>query len=93
MPRRRVLITGVGSYIGSGLARRLRDDPEVDYIAGLDMRPPAEPIEGMRFIEADLRDQVIATLIPQENVDVVVHNQIVRRPARACRRTACTTST
>ena len=49
-------------------------------MAGLDMRPPAEPIEGMHFIEADLRDQVIATLIPQEEVDVVVHNQIVRRP-------------
>ncbi len=44
------------------------------------MRPPAEPIEGMDFIEADLRDQVIATLIPQQDVDMVVHNQIVRRP-------------
>jgi UDP-glucose 4-epimerase len=44
------------------------------------MRAPAEPIEGMSFIEADLRDQVIATLIPQQEVDVVVHNQIVRRP-------------
>ena len=80
MAGRRVLITGVGSYIGSALARRLRADPEVDHVAGLDMRPPAEPIEGMHFIEADLRDQVIATLIPQEDVDVVVHNQIVRRP-------------
>jgi len=80
VPGRRVLITGVGSYIGSALARRLKAEPEVDHVAGLDMRPPAEPIEGMRFIKADLRDQVIATLIPQEAADVVVHNQIVRRP-------------
>ena len=47
----------------------------------------------MHFIEADLRDQVIATLIPQEDVDVVVHNQIVRRPGPGMSSGACTTST
>ena len=80
MPGRRVLITGAGSYIGSALARRLRQDPHVDHVAGLDMRPPADPLERETFIEADLRDPVISTLIPQEEVDTVVHNQIVRRP-------------
>jgi len=80
VPGRRVLITGVGSYIGSALARRLRQDPHVDHVAGLDMRPPTDPLEREAFIEADLRDPVISTLIPQEEVDTVVHNQIVRRP-------------
>jgi UDP-glucose 4-epimerase len=80
VPGRRVLITGVGSYIGSALARRLQDDPGVEHVAGLDMRPPAARLEQTHFIEADLRDPVIATLIPQEEVDTVVHNQIVRRP-------------
>ena len=37
-------------------------------------------MEGARFIEADIRDPVIANLIPREEVDTVVHNQIVRRP-------------
>jgi len=80
VPGRRILITGVGSYIGSALARRLEDDPSVEYVAGLDMRPPAATLERTSFIEADLRDPVTATLIPQEHVDTVVHNQIVRRP-------------
>jgi len=80
VPGRRVLITGAGSYIGSALARRLRQDPHVEHVAGLDMRPPAEAQERTSFIEADLRDPVISTLIPQAEVDTVVHNQIVRRP-------------
>ncbi len=80
MPGRRILITGVGSYIGSALARRLESDPGVEYVVGLDMRSPAATLERTSFIEADLRDPVTATLIPQESVDTVVHNQIVRRP-------------
>ena len=80
MPGRRILITGVGSYIGSALARRLEDDPSVEHVAGLDTREPLAPLRRTAFIEADLRDQSIATLIPQQEVDTVVHNQIVRRP-------------
>lgn len=80
MPGSRVLITGVGSYIGSALALRLESDSSVEHVAGLDMRPPAATLDRTTCIEADLRDPVIATLIPQERVDTVVHNQIVRRP-------------
>ena len=80
MAGRRVLITGVGSFIGSALARRLAADPGFEHVAGLDTRRPAQPVEGARFIEADIRDPVISTLIPREGVDTVVHNQIVRMP-------------
>lgn len=80
MAGRRVLITGVGSYMGTGLARRLEDHPDFEYVAGLDTRAPRAPLEGTELIEADIRDPVIATLIPQAGVDTVVHNQIVRQP-------------
>ena len=33
---RRVLITGVGSHVGSLLAQCLERDPEVEHVAGLD---------------------------------------------------------
>jgi UDP-glucose 4-epimerase len=80
MRPRRVLITGVGSFLGTEIARRLETDPEIDYIAGLDERPPRARLERMDFIEADIRNPVIAKLIPQAEVDTVVHNKIVRRP-------------
>jgi UDP-glucose 4-epimerase len=80
MAPRRVLITGVGSYLGTELARRLESDPSIEYIAGLDERPPRIKLERTEFLEADIRNPLIAKLIPQANVDMVVHNKIVRRP-------------
>ena len=80
MPGRRVLITGVGSYLGGALARRLEEDPEFEYVAGLDTRRPTLPLGRTEFISADIRDPTISTLVPSTGVDTVVHNQIVRRP-------------
>ena len=79
MPGRRVLITGVGSTIGGALASRLERDPEFEHVSGLDTRKPAVPLERTELIEADIRNPVIAKLIPQAEVDTVVHNQIVRQ--------------
>jgi UDP-glucose 4-epimerase len=49
-------------------------------VAGLDTRKPAATLEGTDFIEADIRNPVIAKLIAPLEVDTVVHNQIVRQP-------------
>ena len=80
MPGRRVLITGIASYLGTELARALEEDPEVEYVAGLDTKRPKAPLARTEFIEADVRDPDIAKLIPPTGVDTVVHNQIVRQP-------------
>jgi UDP-glucose 4-epimerase len=77
---RRVLITGVGSFMGAALARRLDQDPQFDYVAGLDTRPPRADLGRTEFIEADIRDPGIAAIVPAAAVDTLVHNQIVRRP-------------
>ena len=78
MAGRRILITGIASYLGTELARRLESDPDVEYVAGLDTRKPKQELEGVDFIEADIRNPVIAKLIAPTRVDTVVHNQIVR---------------
>jgi len=77
---RRVLITGVGSHVGSLLAQRLERDPEVEHVAGLDMRRPKIALDRTEFIEADIRDPQIGRLIPATGADTIVHEQIVRQP-------------
>jgi UDP-glucose 4-epimerase len=80
VPGRRVLITGIASYLGTELARALEDDPEVEYVAGLDTKRPRAPLRFTELIEADIRDPEIVKLIEPTGVDTVVHNQIVRQP-------------
>jgi UDP-glucose 4-epimerase len=77
---RRVLITGVGSHVGSLLAQRLERDPEVEHVAGLDTRRPKVALERTERIEADIRDPEISRLIPPTGADTLVHEQIVRQP-------------
>jgi len=88
MAARRILITGISTYLGTELARRLEADHDVEYLAGIDTREPGGGLERTDFIEADIRNPVIAKLLPQTGVDTVVHNQIVRRPGRLSARAA-----
>jgi UDP-glucose 4-epimerase len=74
---RRILITGVSGYWGTELARRLERSAEFEYIAGLDVRPPAADLERTEFIRADIRNPLISKLIPQTRVDTVVHSDVL----------------
>jgi UDP-glucose 4-epimerase len=80
VPGRRILITGIASYLGTELARILEADPEFEYVAGLDTRAPRVPLERTELIELDIRDPSMLDAVPPTGVDTVVHNQIVRRP-------------
>ena len=88
-----MLITGVGSHVGTLLAARLEEDPEVEHIVGIDTRAPARTLSRTEWIDADVRDPELAELVPRAEPDTVVHNQIVRQPDRACPLARCTTST
>lgn len=84
----RVVITGVSTYWGSELARRLERDPSVDSVVGIDMRPPAIELERTEFLEADIRNPVISRILPGLEPTVLVHCGIVwypepDKPARA----------
>jgi UDP-glucose 4-epimerase len=80
VPARRVLITGVGSYLGTLLAARLERDPEIEAVIGIDTRRPKTRLERTELHDADIRDPEIARLVEAASPDVVVHNKIVRQP-------------
>jgi UDP-glucose 4-epimerase len=85
---RRVVVTGIASQWGTELARRLERDPGIDYIAGIDTRPPTADLERTDFIEADLRSPLLSRLLPSTEADTVVHCGILwypepGKPARA----------
>jgi UDP-glucose 4-epimerase len=79
---RRLAITGISSFWGTELARRLERDPAVDYIAGIDSRPPPAELARTEFIEADIRSPMLARLLPTTGVDTVVHCGILWYPER-----------
>src|SRR5436190_10957058 len=77
---RRVVIVGVASHWGAELARRLERDRSVEYIAGIDSRPPPVDLERTDFIEADIRAPVLVRLVPPTAADTVVHCGILWYP-------------
>lgn len=70
--KRVVLVTGVAGYWGGLVAAQLAKD-ETLQVLGLDKEPPAIEIKGLDFIQADVRNPLLADLLKEERVDTVVH--------------------
>lgn len=82
MNGRRVAITGISSHWGIELARRLERDTRIEYIAGIDDRPPPVELARTDFIEAEIRSPVLSRLLPATDVDTVIHCGILLYPER-----------
>ncbi len=80
MASRRVLIIGVSSFWGQEVARRLEQDAGIEYVAGIDTKPPTRDLKKTEFLEADIRNPVVSTLIPATEVDTVVHTGLFLEP-------------
>ena len=76
--RKVILVTGVAGYWGAQVAARLLldaatgDAPEL-HVIGLDTEAPREPIEGLDFIQADVRNPYFGELLKTESVETVCH--------------------
>jgi UDP-glucose 4-epimerase len=81
--KRVVLVTGVSGYWGARVAERLINEneqvSEADFeapgfhVIGLDVKPPIEPIKGLDFIQADVRNPLLKELLATEGVHAVCH--------------------
>ena len=67
-----ILITGVAGTWGARVAARLMREAGL-HVIGLDSKPPAEAIEGLDFVRADVRNPLLIDLLKTEQVDIVCH--------------------
>ena len=79
---RRIVITGISGHWAGELARRLERDPSVEFLAGIDTEPPSVELERTELIEADIRNPLLARLLPSTEADTVVHCGFLWYPAR-----------
>jgi UDP-glucose 4-epimerase len=84
----RVMIAGVSRHLGAKLAQRLERDPEVEYVAGVDLEEPELDLERTEFIRADVRNPLIAKVLQATEVDTLVHLSIIATPTRVGGRSA-----
>ncbi|WP_190127187.1 NAD-dependent epimerase/dehydratase family protein [Streptomyces inusitatus] len=83
-----VLVTGVARQLGGRLVRRLRRDPEVERVIGVDVVEPAHDLGGAEFVHADVRRPAIGRVLAEHAVDTVVHLDVTGTPLGAGGRTA-----
>jgi UDP-glucose 4-epimerase len=82
MAKRRVLITGVSTFLGLRLAKRLENDDSVEHLVGVDLHEPPIPVEGMEFIRVDIRNPLVSRVLEATKVDTLVHTNVASSPAR-----------
>lgn len=67
-----VAVTGVSGQWGRAAALALLAQPGLRLL-GIDARPPQQPIPGLDFVKADIRNPLLVELLRVEQVDTVVH--------------------
>jgi UDP-glucose 4-epimerase len=79
-----VLVTGVAGHWGSKVAARLLAETGY-HVIGLDAKPPERKVRGLDFVQADVRNPVLADFLHSEGVDAVCHLAFVetRRPSES----------
>jgi UDP-glucose 4-epimerase len=75
-----VLVTGVARPLAGRFVRELLRAPDVDRIIGVDAEPPEQPLPGVEFVRADIRQPTIAKVLAESHVDTVVHTDVNPTP-------------
>lgn len=81
-----VLVTGVSGSLAAHVSRHLAERGEsagIDRVVGIDLRPPAGDLGGVKFVRADIRTPVVAKVIAVEDVDTVVHLDLAPAASRS----------
>lgn len=73
----RILVTGLGTFWGSRLARHLEQVDGIDVIVGLDTREPRLPLERTEFVRADSSYSILSRIVRATEIDTILHTHLV----------------
>ncbi|NJQ03795.1 NAD-dependent epimerase/dehydratase family protein [Streptomyces zingiberis] len=68
-----VLVTGAGRQLAGRFVRRIQREPEVARVIAVDVVPPERDLGEAEFVQADIRQPMIARVLVEHAVDTVVH--------------------
>lgn len=77
---RRILVTGVAGFWGRQVAARLIEWGQMDAnrklrLIGIDSQQLREPLRELDFVQADVRNRLLAELIGDEGIETICHLQ------------------
>lgn len=73
------MITGCSGYLAQTLIQACRKDPNVEWLGGVDVRPPPNT-DGWHFTSMDIRSSDLAGILEQNRVNTLVHMAWVFNP-------------
>ncbi len=85
-PKRRVLVTGLGTFWGGRVAQALEADPTVEVIVGLDTTSPTVELERTEYVRVDANYSTLAKIVDATAVDTIIHTFLVVDPTQMSRR-------
>ncbi len=93
MSSKRILVTGISTYWGGQLARRLESDPEVETVIGVDRDEPRVELERTEFVRVGHQHRLLRRIVDAAAIDTVVDTRLIVDSAnaspRAPTRTTC----
>ncbi len=83
MESRRILITGLSSYLGGRLAQALEGEPEVEAIIGVDAEDPRHELQRTEFVRTDIEAASLRRILRAAAIDTVVDTRLIADPMLA----------
>lgn len=70
-----LLVTGADGYVGNLFLQKCAAKLGKDFnkIIGLDIRVPRNRVEGVDYVQVDIRSEEVHQIIKKENVSIVIH--------------------
>ncbi len=80
--KRRVLVTGLGTFWGGRVAQALERDPNVETIVGLDTTEPTVELDRTEYVRVDANYSILSRIVSATQVDTILHTFLVVDPTQ-----------